>query len=391
MRPPLLLALGIAACGQQIEGPAPTLSAAVNELLPGRQPATVCNAQGDAERGWLVDLIGTGFSPLPLNTIAGAQGLSMPTVTLSGPEELVLPEQRVLFADPSRLPLAMPTRHTAAPRQLAPGNYSIAVQNPNGRATSLASALTVVPPPAIASVNVPAGGTSPGGPFLCNDQPQTLLIDGSGFRANLGVSFVGALDLPAARITLGPGQRVAAAMPQNSFTAAQTGARGTTYTVRISNEEGCVAPYAGDARGLGITDVKVLAQCLSLGTIAVNPTAGAQGANRGVELLLTGNVSGNQVQFSPGPGHEALIIAPLKSNPAQPVAIPLSLITYVSPTRLLAVVPVCSGPAAVTPGDPGPAGCPNGIVPGGGYAIYVSDPNGGVGSVPAAQGYSVTP
>jgi hypothetical protein len=309
----------------------------------------------------------------------------MPSVKLSGPEEFALPDARVLFADGSRMPLALPTRHTTPAHELLPGTYSIMVQNPNGHGTTLASAVTIVPPPTVTSVQIPPAGTSPGGPYLCNDQPQTMLVGGTAFRTDAGVSFVGGVSVPAAQTTLQSATQISVTLPAGSF------ARAGVYTVRVANTDGCVAPWTDDAKGIGITDVKVLPQCLSLGQISVNPTSGSQASNQMVTLSLTGNVSGSQVAFSPGGGQEATIVAPLKTKPGQMVAIALSQVTFVNTTTLTAVIPTCSGTAPVAPGDPGPPRCPNGIAAGGGYAIYVSDPNGGVGSVPAAQGYTVTP
>ncbi|HEX8704470.1 MAG TPA: hypothetical protein VF815_36905, partial [Myxococcaceae bacterium] len=82
---------------------------------------------------------------------------------------------------------------------------------------------------------------------------------------------------------------------------------------------------------------------------------------------------------------EVSIVAPLKTNPAERVNIPLNRVAFVSPNVITAEVPTCSGNEALPLEDPN---CPNGIVPGGPYALQVADTSG-VGEVPAERGFAV--
>ena len=106
--------LAALACARKIEGPTPTVSAAQNERDLSTAPAWLCNAQGDPANGWLIDVLGDNFAPLPTHTISGTPGLQMPSIKLDGPESYTVPDAYVRFVSRSRMPLAMRTADSTA-------------------------------------------------------------------------------------------------------------------------------------------------------------------------------------------------------------------------------------------------------------------------------------
>ena len=150
-------------CARRISGPAPAVSGARSEQDGSASPSALCNAQSSRQAdGWLVDVLGRNFAPLPTNALSGTPGVVMPQVTLSGPESYLVPESRVRFADGTRLVLEMPTRdsNADAPR-LAAGDYSLRVANLGGSAASVPAAVRVIDPPLLTGLQVaPSGGAA---------------------------------------------------------------------------------------------------------------------------------------------------------------------------------------------------------------------------------------
>ena len=251
-------------CSGGIEGPAPSLTAAANRLLPGASPAIVCNAQGDPSGGWLVDLTGDGFSPLPLDTVSGAEGLQMPSVALAGPESYALPDARVLFIDRTRLPLAMPTANTAPDaKALQAGSYDLTLTNPDGMQASLTAALTIVPPPAVSGLVVLDSNGQPTGNRLCNNRAQTVVVFGSAFRTGsaTSASFVPAsgatIAMPASAVSVKSALVINVSVPAGTLASMATPA-GADVGVRVNDPDGCVAPWPG---GSTAATVRVVTTC----------------------------------------------------------------------------------------------------------------------------------
>src|SRR5579859_7952942 len=137
--PPLLL---LAACSYKIQGPTPVVTGAQNERDKSTGPAYVCNAQGDPTDGWLVDALGDKFAPIPNQALVHTAGVTMPAVTLSGPETYPVPYKYVRFIDKTRMPLALRTADSLADAHtLTPGDYTLTVTNLNGASGSAAAAL----------------------------------------------------------------------------------------------------------------------------------------------------------------------------------------------------------------------------------------------------------
>jgi hypothetical protein len=358
----LLLVVSLAsACSRKMEGPSPVISNTVNEVDVSRSPAVVCNAQGDRSAGWLVDIFGDNFSPIPQDVLGDTPGTILPAVSLSGPQTYSFAPDRVFFSDKTKLVLQMPTSNTTSPLQLPIGSYRLTVTNPDGSSGSLDGAITIVAPPTIATVTVliPPLPTSDG----------TIALDGANFQPGttpvVTISGSGLPTVQLVNVTVVNSTRVTAVVPANT-------AEGV-YDVTIKNADGCSFTLP---RAFTIS-------YHTLGLLALDPRFGWQLKNQGITIY--NSPTGSQQPFSGG-APQGWIVAPLKTNPTIAVEIPLRRIAYVSAQVITAAVPDCSGMAALPITD---ATCPNGIQPGGPYPIKIRDPNGAVGVIPATRGFWV--
>jgi hypothetical protein len=373
-----VLLLAVASCAKSIDGPTPTVTAARSQRDQTTAPAYLCNAQGDTTDGWLIDALGDAFAPLVTDVLSGTPAVQMPEVALAGPASYQLPKAWVRFDTRNRMPLAMRTADTALdPVTLAPGDYSLTITNPGGRAGTLANAVRVVPPPVISSVSLssPSGGAP--GTRLCADSAQTLVITGANFRTDLKPDVqVGPHLFSGASITALAAGTVSVSIPANTFTAAETSAAGTNYTVTLTNPDGCRAPYGGTLSVL----VTAYPTCKALGALSVTPRFGYQLRDTPITLTNTFNAPATQ-PFS-GALPKISILAPLASGgPA--LAIPLRSVAFVDQHTVTAVVPVCSGTSFGARSGATPSDCP-GLAPGGPYDLLVVDPISGQGLLTAA-------
>lgn len=352
--------LTLAACSRTTEGPTPTVSSTTNPKQPSAQPARVCNAQG-APNGWRVTLAGNGFAPMPQDVLTDSPKVGMPEVTLRGPSTATLPRERVFFASATQLDLDVPTRDTSPAADLAPGSYTVEVKNPSGATGQLADALVVVPPPTLTSADAPGGFTQ--------TAPSAVALTGSGFRTGEAPTVVirgaGLPEVALTDVAVSSETLVTANVPANTPAG--------TYDVVLTNPEGCSFTLP---QGLVISYVR-------LGTLSIDPRFGWQRQNQSITLFNA--PTGDQKSFSSG-SPEIFLFAPLKTDPTKPVEIPLRRTAFVNGTTVTAVVPTCSGNAALPLTDPA---CPNGIVPGGPYELRVKDPSGATGSIAAANGFTV--
>lgn len=356
MRLPAAAALlSLVACSEATEGPTPKLEGLINPLERLVTPARVCNAGGDA-RGWRLELIGSGFTPLPRDALTDTPAVELPQVTLSGPGDYTLPADHLFFARTELMRMDLPTRDTTPSSQLPPGAYTVSVTNPLGGTAQLADGLRVVAPPTLASLTTPQGFSYGGG--------SPLIIEGSGFRPDalplITLHREGEEDRPLFTVTVASETRIDTEVPP----ATPEG----TYDVRITNPEGCAVTRP---QALTVAYPK-------LGTLALSPASGPASTDTAIAIT----VSGGARQFSGIP--DVYLVAPVKTDPGQHVNIPLSDVKYVNATRLTATVPTCAGfdPPPVT--DPQ---CPGGVVPGGPYTLIVADPSGAVGEV---SGFTVS-
>ena len=370
--------LAVVSCAKTIEGPTPAVTAARSQRDQTTAPAYLCNAQGDSADGWLIDALGDAFAPLVTNVLSGTPAVQMPEVSLGGPATYQLPKAWVRFDTRNRMPLAMRTADSPVDAvTLAPGDYSLTVTNPGGRAGTLANAVRVVPPPSISGVALssPSGGAP--GPKLCADSAQTLVITGANFRTDLPPQVqVGPHLFSGASITALAAGTLSVSILANTFTAAETSAAGTNYPVTLTNPDGCRAPF-GPAPAVQVT---AYSTCKALGTLSVTPRFGYQLRDTPITLTNTFNAPATQ-PFS-GALPKISIVAPLASGGAA-VAIPLRSVAFVDQHTVTAVVPVCSGTSFGARSGATPADCP-GLAPGGPYDLQVTDPISGKGLLTAA-------
>ncbi|RYZ33752.1 MAG: hypothetical protein EOO71_41160 [Myxococcaceae bacterium] len=362
VRLPVVAALlSLVACSETTEGPTPKLDGLINPLQRLITPARVCNAGGDT-RGWRLEIVGTGFNPLPRDALTDTPTVELPQVTLSGPSDYTLPADHLFFARAELMRMDLPTRDSTPSSQLAPGAYTVAVTNPLGGTSSLEDGLRVVPAPTLASVTAPQGFSYGGG--------SPLIIEGSGFRSDalplITLHRAGEETQTLFSITVVSDTRIETEVPP----ATPEG----TYDLVLTNPEGCAATRP---QALTVTYPK-------LGLLALSPRSGP--ASNDTAITLTNTRSGDERPFSPGL-QDVYLVAPVKADPTQRVNIPLRDVTVLSESQLTATVPTCAGfdPLPVTSPQ-----CPGGIVPGGPYALIVADPSGAVGQVPGSAGFTVS-
>ncbi|NOK04649.1 MULTISPECIES: hypothetical protein [Myxococcus] len=362
MRFPVVAALfTLMACSRTIEGPTPTVSGATSPRQPDLLPARVCNAQGGTT-GWRVSLAGSGFAPMPQDVLTDSPRVGLSEVTLRGPSTATLPRERVFFVSANQLGLDVPTRDTSPAQELAPGSYTVEVKNPSGTTGQLADALLVVPPPTLTSATAPEGFTQ--------TTPFSVELVGTGFRTGeVPTVVIRGTNRPEVTLTdaaVVSATRVTAKVPPNTPEG--------TYDVVLTNPDGCAFTLP---LGLDVSFAR-------LGTLNIDPRFGWRRQNQPITLFNT--PSNNDEQPFSGGLPEIALFAPLKAAPTKLVEIPLRRAAFVNGNTVTAVVPTCSGDAALPLTDPE---CPNGIVPGGPYTLRVKDPSGAIGEVSAENGFTV--
>jgi hypothetical protein len=362
LRLPLAAALlALVACSRTTEGPTPRIQGLINPLLRNFTPPRVCNGQG-GERGWRMEVAGERFAPAPGEALTDEPRVALPEVTLRGPVTLTLERERVFFVRPELLLLDVPTRDSTPPVDLPEGRYAVEVSNPAGGTASLADALVVVPPPTVTRVVPPPNGYR-------FSEASPILVEGTGFqtdtfpvivlrRADGTTQSLFTLDVPS---------------PTQIETEIPPGTAEGTYDLVLTNPDGCVTTLPG---AITLTYAR-------LGTLTLEPRFGTERSN--LAVTLTNAPTGEQRTFSGPP--DIVMLAPLKTSPEQVQRIPLRDVTVVSPTEVTAVVPSCSGLDDPSTADPE---CRAGILPGGPYALEVSDPGGAVGEVPASGGFFIS-
>ncbi|XXF76912.1 hypothetical protein P2318_28235 [Myxococcaceae bacterium GXIMD 01537] len=365
MRLPISAALlFLVACSRTTEGPTPQVTVATQPRQRALHPARVCNAQG-GERGWRIELSGSGFAPMPVDVLTDSPGVGMPAVTLKGPKVFTLPRQSVFFSSGELLLLDVPTRDSTPAEELPPGSYAVEVKNPTGGTGELANALLVVPPPTLTSVTAPEGFNAAA--------PSPIVITGTGFQPDGSPSLVlrraGTPDQPLLTYTVVSDTRINGEIP--------AGTPEGTYDLVITHPDGCAFTLPN---ALTIVYAR-------LGALSLEPAFGWQ--NRNTAITLSNRPTGDEKHFAGG-SPEVFLLARLKTAPDVEVQLPLRRAAYVvsddsSTSTVTAVVPNCSGEEALPLTAPE---CPNGILPGQ-YGLKVVDTQGAVGTVPADKGFTV--
>lgn len=335
-----LLVFPLAACKLSEvtrEGPSPS-PGEVSRTDPGfPAEAVLC-----ATRGGALLLSGSGFSPMPVNTLRPEEGLAIPTVRALGPG--VELELTVASFDVAQQRINL----TLAANALPPGTYDLRVDNPNGQTGTLSGGLVIVPPPTLTRVD-------PGSALA--GQPNPIAVTGTGFRAAGGGT-------PVAQVTL---TRVGTAVTFEATDEALSSAtelRATVpasagvgrYDVTVRNPDGCEATLPNSYELLVPNQ---LALCSS-----VNPAFGWVHAATTIEICAS-NVDGKGLRSTP----EAFIQIAGEDVPLRREA----FLTAGEPT----------GTSVMTAVVPSQAENPK-IVVGGPYNIRVVNPDGRSGIIPAA-------
>ncbi|MCP3169881.1 hypothetical protein [Myxococcus qinghaiensis] len=352
-----LLALG--GCSRTTEGPSPAVERVVNPRTRVSTLTQLCNAQG-GQTGWSLEVEGKRFTPVPGEALTDTPTVELPQVTLRGPSTYTLSRSQVFYVRPELLLLNVPTRDTTPPVELQPGTYSVEVANPLGGTGTLPDALTVVPPPALTRVVPPADGYSATG-------ANPIVLEGRDFQPGTSpIIFLrreGVADQPLFFVTVVSTTRIESEIPP--------GTPEGIYDLVLTQPEGCAAVAVG---GVDVAYPH-------LGTLTLTPRSGSELSNTPIRIFNA--PTGAQRGFTDVP--ELFVLAPLKTEPTLSQRIPLRAVTRVSATEVTAEFPSCSG-FEEPGGDPK---CPQGLAPGGPYALEVIDPSGAVGLVPASEGFTV--
>ncbi len=182
--------LVLTGCQKKLDGPQPAVDGVSPQLACGAQVLTEISISGDA------------LSPLNDRLLTG-KDLELPQVVLTREVDLAgtASDESVTVPDDPASPAQSDTRwksqqamsffvcpqgtcSSATPArtdyELAPGLYGVTVTNRSGRSASFGSALTIVPPPVLASIS---------SDLFCQDQENTLELRGDYFLRVNGMPF----------------------------------------------------------------------------------------------------------------------------------------------------------------------------------------------------------
>lgn len=215
----VLALLGLLACSQKVDGPTP--------VVTGVAPNLICTAQADTT----IEITGSGFSPVVIDTLTDTPSVQMPSVVFvaaGGSDEI--PSTHVSLpagnTAGTALEVVIPQSFLAPTTAGDPDRvYDVRVINPNGNEGSLAGALTVVGPPALLAVDPSSGA-----------QGKTVVValTGAGFRDGMTVT----LDAnPAVTAT----DVVVTSSTAATATFDLTGVAPGVYAITVTNAEGCSA------------------------------------------------------------------------------------------------------------------------------------------------------
>jgi hypothetical protein len=180
---PLITALALfgGACSHDIQSPLPKGDSATPDLVCSQaaQPPLV-----PMEHDGTVTLHGSNFTPMPSKTLEGKRELILPKITLTETSAIgAAVKDPITIADDPANPAASRVQWTSEslmsftvkPQDnLATGVFTVTITNPDGKSkTTIDKGLAIVPPPVITMVKPPA---------ICDDQSdQTLTITGMNF------------------------------------------------------------------------------------------------------------------------------------------------------------------------------------------------------------------
>jgi len=175
---PLITALALfdGACSHDIQSPLPKGDSA--------EPDLVCNQKPSSAPFSTVSLHGSNFTPMPSKTLEGKRELILPKIELTETSAIGTPITKpITIADDPAMPAASRVHWSSESLMsfdvkpedmLATGVFTVTITNPDGKSkTTIERGLAIVPPPVISEVKPPA---------ICDDQSdQTLTITGTNF------------------------------------------------------------------------------------------------------------------------------------------------------------------------------------------------------------------
>ncbi|HEV8320171.1 MAG TPA: IPT/TIG domain-containing protein [Myxococcota bacterium] len=208
----------LAGCPKKLDGPTP--------VLAGLNPSIACNAQIVTT----LTIMGSGFSPIVVDTLTDAPHVELPTVTIQRTADLdgnAVSDAPVVIPDDPADPASSLVRWTSQSEMsfdvtpalmLPPGTYSVTVTNPNGHSATLDGGLMIVPPPDLVSVEPPTICTGGG----------MLTLAGTGFRDGATVDVGG---MAASTVDVVSDMQIDATIGG--------GLDPGVYDVTVTNAEGC--------------------------------------------------------------------------------------------------------------------------------------------------------
>ena len=287
MRRSLTLLFVVAACSSSTDGPTPTISSVA--------PVALC----DAQHAVTLAITGTGFSPIVRGALTSSPSVEMPRVILIGSSATTeVPAVGVTTPDTTGTSLAA----TIPMGLVAPGVYGVQVIDPDGHQATLASGLTIDPPPHLVSVSPVSGAAG---------STVTVTLAGTGLRAGMTVT-LGASPTVAAT-------NVMVATDGTSATAvfALTGVKPGTYDLVVDNGDGCTDTLAAAFTVYAPHDFTLS---------GIDPPFGCTCSTTNVTISSPGGfVSTPRVELRP-------------AGQASPVTV-MERIAFVDATTLTAVVP----------------------------------------------------
>jgi hypothetical protein len=179
---PILTALAVigGACSHEIQSPLPKGDSASPDLVCSQPAAPPLVSEHDST----VTIHGSNLTPMPSKTLTGKRELILPQIELTQTSALGTPATKpfVIADDPAK-PESSRVHWTSESEMsfdlkptdgVATGVFTLTLTNPDGKSkTTIEKGLAIVPPPEITEVKPPA---------ICDDQAdQAIVINGTGF------------------------------------------------------------------------------------------------------------------------------------------------------------------------------------------------------------------
>lgn len=313
--------------------PKPTLLERADQGFPSE--AVFCSEQGGT-----VKIFGTGFSPMPRDVLAGSPGIELPEIVLIGGSANLILDGVVYDRESGTLTADIPAGLTA-------GSYTLRVENPNGNAGAIESAVQIVPPPQLSAIEPTSG---------MNSETTPVALTGVSFRAAADGTQPAVTFTPVGGGTGTPISNSRLASSTQVDADVQPGIAAGFYDVTITNPEGCSATLPNAFEVIQPLPIDL---CTT-----VNPGFGWVNARTTVEICAF-NDDGNGLLSTP----EAFILIGGEEIPLRREAF-IDAGTTSTKSVMTAVIPSAVDDARIAVGGP--------------YDLRVINPNGAMGVITGA-------